>query len=254
MKNTKSVYIVSFISFALIAILALYSTSCKTTYIAKQFPTDTLYTNSEASGFPLELIFQRGSAHNYPLMAVWISDTNNRYIETLYIAQSIGRGYFEHADKSTGKWLPGEIRRPAALPVWSYSRNVKEADGLFIPTKNTPVPDGITGATPQNNFVLITKTSSKNINVIDLYFEINQTWDWNEYWTNTKYPSDVEYKTSCQPALVYRTRINVGTSPKTQILELIGRSEHNGSSGKIYTDLETITSAKNIAESIVVKY
>ena len=38
--------------------------------------------------------------------------------------------------------------------------------------------------------------------------EINQNWDWNEYWTNDKYPDDENYKMSCQPALVYEAVID----------------------------------------------
>jgi hypothetical protein len=186
-------------------------------------------------------------------MAVWITDTNNQYIETLFIAESIGKGVFNYGDKSTGKWLPGAIRRPAALPVWSHSRNIIEKDSLYIPTENTPMPDAITSATPSSNFVLLTKTSSKEYKIFNIYFEINQTWDWNSYWTNNKFPDDDEYKTSCQPALVYMTRLNTAQKNHYKTLELVGHSHYNGSDGIIYPDLSTITTAKNITKNVKVK-
>lgn len=238
---------------ALLVLISLQLNSCSSSRMPKQYPTDTIYSNTEGNGFGLLLSFARGPEHNHPLMAVWITDTTGNYIETLYIAESIANGYFDHADKSTGKWLEGAIRRPAALPVWAHKRNVVENDGLYIPTPETPIPDAISGATPQNNFVLITKTSDKNNRVFDVYFEINQTWDWNEYWTNNKFPGDAEYKTSCQPALVYNARVDTGKLNSEIPLKLIGRSHYNGADGKIYSDLETITTALQITSSISIK-
>lgn len=29
-----------------------------------------------------------------------------------------------------------------------------------------------------------------------VFLEVNQTWDWNEYWTNNKYPDDFDYTTA----------------------------------------------------------
>lgn len=228
--------------------------SCSSQRIPQEFPYDTLMTNQDAKDIPLEIIFKRGEAHNYPLMAIWTTDTSENYLETLYVAKSIAKGVFGHGDKSQGKWMPGPIRRPAALPVWSHNRGVKEADGLYVPTVNTPVPDAITGATPSNNFVLKTRVSENTPEQFYVYFEINQTWDWNEYWTNNKYPDDEEYKTSCQPALVYRSLIDKTKAGQTRNLKLIGHSHYSGKDGEIYTSLETITTAKNIAKEILVIY
>ncbi len=254
MKNIIKNSILSILVAINIILLIAQQTGCSSSKIPHTYPIDTLTTNSSENGFPIELIFKRGEAHNNPLMAIWITDTNNKYIETLYIAKSIARGVFEHGDKSQGKWMPGPIRRPATLPVWSHSRGVKEHDNLYVPTQNTPMPDAISGATPPSSFVLRTKTSKNTPEIFYLYFEINQSWDWNEYWTNNKYPNDAEYKTSCQPALVYKTVINKENSPSNQILKLIGHSHYSGKNGNIYNETETITTAHQITESIMVKY
>lgn len=237
-----------------IILLIGQQTACSSVKIPQEFPMDTITTNITKDGIPIEVVFKRGTEHNHPLMAIWIADTNNKYIETLFIAKSIAMGVFEHGSKENGKWMPGPIRRPAALPVWSHNRGVQEKDGLYIPTINTPMPDAISGATPPSSFVLKTKTSENVPNSFYLYFEINQTWDWNTFWTNSKFPDDEEYKTSCQPALVYQAFISMENSPQTLQLKLIGRSHHSGKDGKIYKDIETITTAKDIAHSILVKY
>jgi hypothetical protein len=195
----------------------------------------------------------RGPEHNHPLMAVWIEDTAGNYIQTLYVAESIAKGVFGYGDKSTGKWLPGPIRRPAALPVWSHSRGVMENDGLYIPTRETPIPDAYTGPTPPAHFVLLARTDKELPEKFYVLFEINQTWDWNKYWTNNKYPDDEEYKTSCQPALVYRGLISKAVKDTPVRLELIGHSHYSGENGEVYPDLSTITTARDITELISVR-
>jgi hypothetical protein len=87
----------------------------------------------------------------------------------------------------------------------------------------------------------------------NILFEINQTWDWNEFWTNNKYPDDEEYKTSCQPALVYSTYIDMNKLQDVFAMKAIGRSHHSGSDGKLYDDLQTLTTALHIAEKIEVR-
>lgn len=213
---------------------------------------DTLYTNIKELGTELRVIFAKGVSHNYPLMAIWIEDTLGNYIQTLYVAESIAKGVFKHGQTKKGKWLPGEIRRPAALPYWAHKRGIKEEDGLYIPAANNPLPDAITGETPLHNFILNTKLNEKKQEPFNLLFEINQTWDWNAYWTNNKYPDDEEYKTSCQPAVVYSTTINPTSNQEEYIMKPIGHSHYSGKDGNLYDDLTTLTTALTIAEQIKV--
>jgi len=210
-------------------------------------------TNQNGQGDAIELSFTKGVSHNYPLMAVWIEDTIGNYIQTLYVAKSLAKGVFEHGDATQGKWMPGEIRRPAALPYWSHKRNVMENDSLFIPTSKTPIVDAYTGATPTHNFVLKTKLDKNISSAFTILFEINQTWDWNEYWTNNKFPDDAEYKTSCQPsviysALVYTDKVNIEIE-----LKPIGHGHYSGKDGSLNKDLSTLTTALTIASKITVK-
>jgi hypothetical protein len=238
-----------FIMFITAIVLEAMIISCRTGFIGvRQFSTDTLYTAQFGQGYPVEFHFEKGSKHNYPLMAVWITDTNNHYLQTLYVAESVAKGVFRHGETSTGKWLPGPIRRPAALPVWAHSRGVQEDDGLFVPTVSTPVADAYTGATPLNDFVIYSKIQDTSIRVFNVYFEINQTWDWNDYWTNNKYPDDEDYKTSCQPSLVYMTKVDRGSTQEIYDLKVIGHGHYSGDDGEIYPDLSTITTALDITK------
>nr|MDA3824028.1 hypothetical protein [Bacteroidales bacterium] len=191
----------------------LLTTSCKSTKVPEtEIPELISSGSSSGSGPELQLEFMRGEAHNHPLMAIWVEDLEGNYIQTIFVAESIGKGIFQHGDATSGKWLPADIRRPAALPVWSHSRGVEETDGLFIPTPENAVADAYTGATPMKSFTLNTKLDKPVDGKFKLFFEINQTWDWNEYWTNNKYPDDPIYKTSCQPSLIYMATIDTNNN------------------------------------------
>lgn len=207
-----------------------------------------------SSPYSFTILFEKGEEHNHPLMVVWAEDTMGRYLETFFVAKSIGKGFFDKATGGGGKWLPGPARRPAALPFWAHKRGVREADGLYLPTPETAMPDAIAGATPKGSFVLNAKPGSASFpQVFDLLFEINQSWDWNEFWTNSMHMDDKEYRTSSQPSLVYRARVNC--SGKGQIVSLrpVGHGHYAGATGELFSDLSTLTTAMEIARSITVE-
>lgn len=224
---------------------------CKSKEIQVQSP-DIYNYNTDAGGPEIAVHFKKGEDHNHPLMAIWVEDLQGNFEQTLYVAESIGKGIFKHGDTSTGKWMPGELRRPAALPVWSHRRGIQAEDRLFLPTPENPVPDAITGPTPPQNFIINSRLENNDLRQFLLFFEINQTWDWNEFWTNNKYPDNLEYKTSAQPALVYKAIINLDSDKKEYLMRPVGHSHYAGEDGMIYEDLSTFTTALNIAEEIKV--
>jgi hypothetical protein len=219
---------------------------------AKQAP-EQIETLTNNQGYKITIDFKTGKRHNYPLMAFWIEDLEGKYKQTLYVAQSIAQGYFRHGDASSGRWQPGALRRPAALPYWSHKRGIKAADGLYIPTQDDPMPDAVTGATPTSNFILTTKTEDKELKVFNIMMEINQSWDWNNYWHNNKFPDDINYKTSSQPALVYKVTIDINNLQPEYKMEVIGHSHWSGANGNLYEDLSTITSALKIAGEVIIR-
>lgn len=234
----------------LFATILILSVSCKSSKV--QGPPDIYSYNSDTSGTVVSIEFTKGSEFNYPLIAIWVEDENGNFIQTLYVAESIGKEIFDHADKSTGKWMPGPIFRPAALPYWAHERGIKNSQGLFLPDLENPIADAYTGPTPTGNFIMNTRIENSNLRKFSVYLEINQTWDWNEFWTNDKYPDDAEYKTSCQPALVYKTDVNLDSGIKEYEMSVIGHSHYSGKTGELFTDLSSMTTALNIVKSIKV--
>ncbi len=252
MKNTNILLVI-------FALLCVFSTTLKGQSRwwsrAQQIPgeREVIITHVFPEGQPLEIIFDAGTQHNHPLMAIWIEDMEGNYLQTLYVAESIGKGVFRHGDASSGRWLPGPIRRPAALPYWGHQRGVQAEDGYYTPSPASPIPDALTGPTPKSDFMVQSQIPSDTSSRFRVLFEINQSWDWNEYWTNNKYPSDMHYMTSSQPSLIYEASIDLGLGEQTHWLQPIGHGHWSGQNGNLYKDLSTITTALHIAASIQVR-
>ncbi|MCB2221744.1 MAG: hypothetical protein KQI35_15215 [Bacteroidetes bacterium] len=219
----------------------------------KDSKTEVLKTNEKGTGPAITIEFTRGEFHNHPLMVIWVEDTNGQYLQTLYISKSIATGIFNYGNVSNGRWTQGEVRRPAALPYWSHQRGIMADDSLYLPTPENPIPDAYTGATPKENFILHTKLDDAGPKVFNVLLEINQPWDWNEYWTNGKFPENEEYKTSAQPAVVYEARVDLQKGTTSYEMQPIGHSHYAGESGELFTDMSTLSTALDIAESIKVK-
>ncbi len=213
----------------------------------------SIHIEAQNTGIPMELLFNKGKEHNHPLMAVWIEDNDSNYIQTVYVAESIGKGYFRYGDTSSGRWMPGPVRRPAALPYWGHQRGIRAEDGYYLPTQDDPVPDAITGPTPKSSFVIHFNIPDMDTRQFRILFEINQSWDWNDYWTNDKFPGDEHYMSSSQPALVYEARVDLDSGKDEYTLLPIGHSHWSGQNGNLYTDLGTITTALEISESIILR-
>ena len=235
----------------IIAALILFSISGVSQKKKEVFLQENYGINN--AGTPLSIQFEKGSEHNHPLFAIWLADENGKYIQTLYVSESIGRGVFKRVNRKTGQWKAGEIDRPAALPYWAHQRGVKNELGTYNPTPKQPVVDAYTGATPSSSFVLNVKTEKPLSGKYKIMLELNQSWDWNEYWYNDKYPGNADYKTSSQPALVYSVDIDTTNPAAEYVLKPIGHSHYSGADGSLDTNLSTLTTALKIAKKITLK-
>jgi len=192
--------------------------------------------------FPLFLGLKK---KNPPTFAIWIEDTSGKYLSTIFATYKIA---------TEGWQFNNGNRRKESLPHWCFKHNVVYNDGLMLPTKNDPLPDGITGATPKENKEI--RLSIKDFsNPIVIKAEFNHSVDFNYYFAENAHKGDNNYSGgemgSGQPALIYADTIY----PTKTIanLKLIGHSSPDGTDGNIYTDLDKITTAKNIVKNIKVE-
>lgn len=172
----------------------------------------------------------------YPQMAIWVKSETTQQVKSILVANKSGKQ----------KWLDAKTQkddepfRKYALPVWLY--HFKEEFNRF-PTKNDPVPDGITSATPKKTFTKKIDSLFEGENLI--YFEINNSFDVNPFYM--KEPSD-----NGQPSLIYSVTISKDSEKGIYPLKLIGIGSHNGESGNINEDLSGITDAKDILKEIFI--
>jgi len=240
-----------------IIFISLVLASCSAGLNRKQpvqpVETETLVTNTEGKGPEIMVDFYRGKSFYYPLMAVWIEDEKGKYIQTLFVASSVATGTFRYGKQAEGRWIEAPKRAPQTLPYWAHKRGVVASDGLFMPEPENPVPDAYSGATPTTGFKLVSKADGALPGKYKVMLEVNQNWDWNEYWTNDRFPDDENYKMSCQPAVVYEAEIDSQFPSAAYKMKPVGHSHYSGKTGELFADLSTITTALQIADSIVVK-
>lgn len=124
-------------------LIALFSTGCNQDLV--EYNSNDLKISIEKGEewlhkFPLFLGINK---KNPPQIAIWTEDMKGHYLSTVYVTHKI----------ATQSWqFSGGNRRKEALPHWCYQRGVESEDGLYLPTKKSPLVDGITGATPQGSF------------------------------------------------------------------------------------------------------
>ncbi|HUM88566.1 MAG TPA: hypothetical protein PKV50_03480 [Prolixibacteraceae bacterium] len=234
-----------------VMLIGLYS--CQKPGVSKQNVT-SIQTNKSEQGIPIEFRFFSGKYHNHPTFSVWVEDLEGNYIETLMVTEYVAKGIYGHGSLGPGKWdsKPGPAERPSTLPYWLH-KYAKAIGGKLLPSPERPVPDAITSATPTGDFILESVIKNKPEGKFRVMMEINQTWDWNEFWNNSLYPNDFEYKASCQPALVYAVIVDPSQKGKEFYLNPIGHSHFSGQNGDLFTDITTITTAKEIAHKVYVK-
>lgn len=238
-----------------IILLAILSFSCtvnRSSEINEEEEKYIFTVNESGEGPWISLDLERGESFYYPLMAIWLEDMEGNYLQTLYVPKSVATSVFRFGEVVDNSWTPGVRRHPQTLPYWAHKRGIKASDGLYMPDKDNPVADAYTGETPITGFQMSGRSDKPLTQPVRILLEINQNWDWNEYWTNDLYPDDEYYKLSCQPALVYEATLDPALAGNEVQMRPIGHSHHSGATGELFEDLSTITTALDIAKSISV--
>lgn len=192
-------------------------------------------------------VFMGIKKKNPPQLAIWIEDAGGNYISTVYATHKI----------ATQSWqAAGGNRRKEALPHWCYSRGVRYADGLYLPTKREPLTDGISGATPQGGFDLKLRPG-RDLERFVLKVEVNHSTDFNDAYPESAKAGETGYSGgkhgSGQPAVVYAAEVDLSSGGREFEAVLIGHSSPDGTSGGVDPDVSGLTSALRIVERITVR-
>jgi len=229
----------------LLSIIALMA-CCQKEVI--QFGPNDLVVKIEAGDgwihdFPL---FLRINLKNPPQFAVWLTDLDTNYVGTIFCTSKIAReGWVSNRGN----------RRKEALPYWCHCRGITYPDGLMLPTREDPLTDGLTGATPKADYFV--RISPRQNQSYLIFAEFNHSVDFNETYRNDAKEGSPTYsggkEGSGQPALVYSARIDLAGEAQRWELQLLGHSSPDGSTGIIYHDLSAITTARSIVRRVAVE-
>lgn len=235
----------------------------------------------DAKGLSFSLELKKGKNFMWPQYAFWLETMDGQFIQPLYITEKLAANGF--ANKVTKKdpgrvftenpfttgedenaifsyeWDPASKdnrMRPESLPVFLHALGIQSKTGHFFPEAIPEEMDGYAGATFMDNFVLASKAKSDLPKQFKLRFEINQSFDFNEYYTSDRFPDDAIYSGdgySAQPSVIYEVIIDMNNPQSIYVMQLIGHGHHSGKDGNIYPDVGRLTTAKNIVDRILVE-
>ncbi len=161
-----------------------------------------------------------------PQMVLWVESEDGKYKETIWMTRR-----FAKQDWAGESYDKNKIFREHTFPRWVYV--FKEN----LPTKNKPLPDSITGASPKKSTKIPIKLPTDKKLII--YFEVNNSFDENEH-----YPLGNLY--DGQPSLVYTAILEPGFKGK---IELKLKYKTN-LKGELIENMDGITTAKEIINKI----
>jgi hypothetical protein len=224
-----------------------------------------VYDHAGGNEADITVDFLKGKHFWNPQVVIWLEDSAGNYIETLIVTESTARGLFysgrtaSNFKKSDETKADGNTptRRVDALPYWSHKRNHQYSDGFYSPPAGEPMPDAITGATPKENFYFKSEATSINeLNAFRVMVEFNVAFDENEYYSEYDFLKDSIYHSGTgllgQPSLIYGTTVHKSDNHRYYVLSLLGHGHHSGSSGELFENTETLTTAKYVVERIVI--
>ena len=232
-----------------------------------------------------EVEVKKGRAFHWPQYAIWLEDQSGSLVQAIYVTRSVANNSFNNSVwlKDAGKVLKhnpfddkgfvfeslfsekydeaaGQQKlRPETLPVFLHKLKAYQAKH----SGNDSALDGYTGATLFDSFVVKQPLAMKDngaseaSNSFNLYLEINQSFDFNDYYSSDRFPEDKIYSGdgfSAQPSVVYRAEIDLSEPRSDHFMSLVGHGHYSGKDGSVYQDVSKLTSALNILERIVVSY
>ncbi|MBP2626591.1 MAG: hypothetical protein H6Q68_1302 [Firmicutes bacterium] len=167
-----------------------------------------------------------------PTYAIWIEDLDGKYISTYYVTEK-----FYQWTRNSGDNTPERIE---ALPYWWHKQR-----GLLL-------NDTVTAATPKHDLT-IRNTINHCPKKFVVKMEINNSFDYNEYYTKDGKNGTVGTKDGGQPALVYSAVVDVSQGSREYQMSLVGHSSPDGSDGELYSNISIVTTARQIIDKVIVK-
>lgn len=173
-----------------------------------------------------------------PQFALWIQDENGSFCQTVFATKKASKKKWIFAPKDG---------RPESLPVWYHSCRKN-----YAPESENEM-DAVTSATPKGSFEISQKIQLEDEKKYFVFAEVNKSFDYNEFYPKDAGKNSAGYsEVNGQPSAVYRAEISLENHEAK--LELFGTGSPDGKSSSIEDKTETLTTAKNLVEKIVVSF
>lgn len=179
-------------------------------------------------------------------MAIWLANEQGVFVETVYVTRKVAKkGLGNKGGKLDGK-LGGS--RLSVLPVWAHQRGIDYGGGNFYPSKDRPLVDAISSATPKvGEFVWLWQPKKiLKPGKYYYYIEVNKSFDDNEHHDYSWYRG--------QPSVIWQGNLFIGDQISKSKAKITGHGHAAGIDGKINPDLSTLTTAIKLIEKVEAMY
>jgi lysophospholipase L1-like esterase len=182
-------------------------------------------------------IYTKSHYKKPPQFAVWLEEAAKGKIRTVWVTSKTG----------TGSW-GSDVVRTVSLPYWVTRWNI-ETQSRSYPTLENPVINAVTGATPKVDIAVEALVPSKSL--WNYFVEVNVSGDYNDAFPVKRQDGKQDRQGNGQPSIIYRGTIT--SSPgRHSSPQLIGRTEQFQNVKYIITDMEGITTARDLFSTIEV--
>jgi hypothetical protein len=172
-----------------------------------------------------------------PSFGIWVKDRDNGHTAPVFVTRKAGQDKWVFASK-----------RPEAIPVWYGIRSrLGTGQGFDI--------DAVSAATPKGDTATIYWEIPPLFQgrPLEIYIEANNSFDFNPYYTKEKGAPQYSAANG-QPSLVWRAVVDPASASQTPVTpQLVGHGELFGKTGKIYSDLDKITTAARTFRDIQIE-
>lgn len=239
-------------------------------------------TLDTATGRKISIDLRQGPYFAWPQYAIWVEDMDGNFIQPLFVTSKLANNNFvnkvDKIDKdvvfTSHVFLSGDVdlqttfaagvfpeskadrARPESLPVFLHKYQKITGSESIVPDGDNAIADAYSGATITQSFLMKSKLQKKVDGKVRVRLEINNSFDFNEYYSSDRFPDDATYSGngySAQPSLIYEAIVNLGDVNSIIPMQLIGRGHHSGKDGDVYQDLENMTTALELIDRIIVE-
>lgn len=179
-------------------------------------------------------------------MAIWLVDDRGVFVDTIYVTRKVGqKGLGNRGGGIDDKWGGSRL---SVLPVWAHQRGLDYGGGNVYPTKDKPLADAVSSATPKaGNFVLQWQPKKMlKPGTYDCYIEVNKSFDDNESHDYSWYRG--------QPSVIWKGSLLIADRISKSKAAIIGHGHVAGMDGSINPDLSTLTTAKQLIKKAEIIY